>query len=420
MNAADQCPIRRCPIHADFDPLAEAYRTNPFAVFGAIPSDHSIFYAPAIDYYVVTRYADIENVLLDPETYSASPAQLPVVPLSEEAVRVMREGQHGPQPSMVMVSLDPPAHTRLRSPAVRAFTPARVARMEPEVRATVTSLLDSIDPFAPFDLVAALAFPLPATVIFDFLGIPASDWPQLKEWCGHRAELVFGRPTPQGQIAHAENMVNYRKYVRKFVAEKAEAPDDSFTSALLAIHREDPGALTTKEIGSILYSLTFAGHETTNYLIGNLVLRLLEDPARWDAIVADPRLIPGAVQETLRYDPSVSTWRRVTKKPVRLGGFDLPAGAKLLLWLAASGRDETVFANPDEFDPRRAEASKTLAFGKGIHYCIGAALSRLEAQVALEGLTSRFPRLRLCADGQPRFIANLCFRGPEELWVQSL
>ncbi len=419
MSSADQSELRKCPIHADFDPLSDAYRADPFAVFRAIPSDHAVFYAPAIDYYVVTRHADVESVLLDPKTYSASPAQLPVVPLSDEAVSVMREGQHAPQPSMVMVSLDPPAHTRLRSPAARALTPTRVAQMEPKIRATVTKLLDAIDPSRPFDLVEALAFPLPATVIFDFLGIPESDWMRLKEWCGHRAELVFGRPTPEAQVEHATNMVKYRKYIRQFVADKVQAPDDSFTSALLAIHREDPDTITTEEIGSILYSLTFAGHETTNCLIGNLVLRLLEDPSRWDVIVSDPTLIPGAVQEILRYDPSVAIWRRITEKAVRLGGVDIPAGAKLLLCLNASGRDEAVFPNPDNFDPRRAEATKTLAFGKGIHYCIGAALSRLEAQVALEGLIARFPKLRLCTDRTPRFIANISFRGPEELWVQS-
>jgi cytochrome P450 len=290
--------------------------------------------------------------------------------------------------------------------------------MEPRIRATVDQLLDTIDPSAPFDLVSTLTFPLPATIIFTFVGIPERDWPQLKEWCGHRAGLAWGRPTPREQVHHAENMASYRRYLRELVASKANVRADDFASALLAIHDEIPDALTHDEITSILFSLTFAGHETTNYLIGNVVRRLLEDPARWDAVGADPELIPGAVNETLRYDPSVPAWRRVTKRPVTLGGVDLPHGAKLFLWLAASGRDASVFPEPETFDLRRANATKTLAFGKGIHYCLGAALGRLEAQIAIEVLTRRYPRLRLLAGEELSFPPNISFRGPQALWVR--
>jgi cytochrome P450 len=299
-----------CPVHADFDPLSPTFLADPFAVLASLSRETPVFYAPSMDYYVVTRYADIEAVFLDHETYSAAITQLPLVPLVPEAAQILRAGGITSQPSMV--SLDPPAHTRLRAPTVRAFTPRRVAQMAPRIRATVAQLLDAINPAAPFDLVATLTFPLPATIIFSFLGIPERDWPQLKTWCGHRASLSFGRPTPTEQVQHTENMAAYRGYLRAFVARKAQERDDTFTSALLAIHDENPEALTLEEMSSILFSLTFVGHETTNALIGNVVRRLLEEPARWDAVVADPALIPGAVDETLRYDPSVPVWRRVT------------------------------------------------------------------------------------------------------------
>jgi cytochrome P450 len=406
-----------CPVHAHFDPLSPAFLADPFAVLNSIPRETPVFYAPSIDYYVVTRYADIEAVFLDPETYSAAPAQLPLAQLVPEAMQILLGGGHKPQPSMV--SLDPPAHTRLRSPTARAFTPRRVAEMEPKIRRTVDQLLDAIDPSAPFDLVSTLTFPLPATIIFSFVGIPERDRPQLKEWCGHRAALAWGRATPGEQVHHAKNMAAYRSYLRELVASKVNARDDDFASALLEIHDEDPEALTEEEIGSILYSLTFAGHETTNYLIGNVARRLLEDPARWDLVVSDPELIPGAVLETLRHDPSVPVWRRVTKRPVALGGVDLPAGAKLFLWLAASGRDASVFPEPDKFDVQRTNATKTLAFGRGIHYCLGAALGKLEAQIALEILMRRFPRLRLVEGQQLSFHANISFRGPQALWVRA-
>src|SRR5580700_5200105 len=189
-----------CPVHADFDPLSPTFLDDPFAALASLPRETPVFYAPSIDYYVVTRYADIKAILLDPETYSASPAQLPLTQLVPEAVQILLGGGHRPQPSMV--SLDPPAHTRLRSPTARAFTPGRVTQMEPKIRRTINQLLDVIDPSAPFDLVSGLTFPLPATIIFSFVGIPERDWPQLKEWCGHRAALGFGRPTPDEQVQH--------------------------------------------------------------------------------------------------------------------------------------------------------------------------------------------------------------------------
>jgi cytochrome P450 len=291
--------------------------------------------------------------------------------------------------------------------------------MEPRVRATVEELLDAVDPGAPFDLVPALTFPLPASMIFSFMGVPEADWAQLKEWCGHRAGLAWGRPAPGEQVVHARGMAAYRGYLRGLVASKVDDRADDFASALLAIHDEDPEALTHEEIASILFSLSFAGHETTNYLIGNLVRRLLEERTRWEAIAADRELIPGAVDETLRFDTSVPVWRRITTRPVTLGGVDLPEGAKLFLWLASTGRDGDVFPDPDRFDPARENAHHHLAFGKGIHYCAGASLGKLEARLALAGLMDRWPELRLVEDQTIPFHPNISFRGPMELWVRA-
>jgi cytochrome P450 len=408
-----------CPVHADFDPLSAEFLSDPFAVLAELPLEETpVFYAPSIDCYVVTRYADIESVFLDPETYSAAAAQMPLVKLVPEATEILLAGGHRPQPSMV--SLDPPEHGRLRRPSARAFTPRRVTEMEPRVRATLDELLDAVDASAPFDLVQALTFPLPATVIFSFMGVPEEDYAQLKEWCGHRATLAWGRPAPAEQVEHASSMAAYRRYLRDLVAAKQTDRADDFASALLAIHDEDTDALSEEDIASILFSLSFAGHETTNYLIGNMLRRLLGDPARWDAVVADPSLIPGAVEETLRYDTSVPVWRRRAKRAVTLGGAEIPEGATLFLWLAASGRDASVFPEPERFDIARANAKRNLAFGKGIHFCIGSALGKLEAALALEALTRRFPRLRLVDDQPPlRFHPNISFRGPLEMWVRA-
>jgi cytochrome P450 len=412
-------PRPACPVHERFDPLAEDFLADPYAIMAALPLQETpVFYAPAIDGYVVTRYADVEAVFLDPDTYSAAAAQVPLVPLVPEAAEILLAGGHRPQPSMV--SLDPPAHTRLRRPTSRALTPRRVTEMEPRVRAILADLLDAVDVSAPFDLVRALTFPLPATVIFSFMGVPREDYDRLEEWCGHRASLAWGRPGAAEQVEHATSMAAYRRYLRDLVAAKATDRADDFTSALLAIHDEDPEALAQEEIASILFSLSFAGHETTNYLIGNMARRLLEAPERWDAVVADPALIPGVVEETLRHDTSVPFWRRRTRRAVTLGGVEIPEGATLFLWLAATGHDPAVFADPGRFDPERPNARRHLAFGKGIHFCIGSALGKLEAQLALEELARRFPRLRLVGDQPPlRFHPNISFRGPLEMWVRA-
>jgi cytochrome P450 len=412
-----------CPIETRFDPLDAEFLADPYAVLAALPiADAPVFYAPSIDYYVVTRYADIEQVYRDPATYSAAVAQAPLGPLVPEAQQILLAGGHRPQPSMV--SLDEPEHARLRKPAARAFSVKRVNGMVPTIRRVSAELLDAVSDRSEFDLVAALAFPLPATIVFTLIGVPDRDHPQLKRWCGYRAALSWGRPDPADQVDIATNIAAYRAYLRDLVAAKVEARADDLTSDLLAVHDENPERLTLAEIASILFSLSFAGHETTTGLIGNTVRRLLEDPDRWDAVARSvagdsTELASAAVEETLRFDPSVPAWRRVTTRPAALGGVELPLGAKLFLWLAAANRDAAVFAAPDLFDLDRANADQHLAFGRGLHYCLGASLGRLEARLAVEELARRFPRLRLVEGQQLTFHPNISFRGPQRLLVRT-
>jgi len=404
-----------CPVDESFDPLAPDFLADPYATLTALPREEQpIFFAPSIGYYVLTRYADIEQVFADPASYSAAVAQAPLVPLVAEAQRILLAGGHQPQPSMV--SLDEPEHARLRKPTARAFSMKRVTALVPVIEATTARLLDAVGPLAEFDLVAALAFPLPANIVFSLMGVPERDFAQLKHWSGYRAALGWGRPAPSDQVEIATGMAAYRAYLRQLVDAK---PGDDLTSDLIVIHRENPERLTLAEIASILFSLSFAGHETTTGLIGNSVRRLLEEPDRWSAIAADPGLIPAAVEETLRYDPSVPVWRRVTTRPVTLGGVQLPEGARLFLWLAAAGRDAAAFSQPDVFDLYRPDAARHLAFGKGLHYCLGANLGKLEAQIAVATLADRYPRLRLAPDQWLTFHPNISFRGPQALLVRT-
>ena len=410
--------VHGCPVNESFDPLAADFLADPYAVLADLPRDEQpVFFAPSIGYYVLTRYADIEKVFSDPATYSAAVAQAPLVPLVPEAQRILLAGGHKPQPSMV--SLDEPEHARLRKPTARAFSMKRVTALIPVIEATTARLLDAVGPVTDFDLVDALAFPLPASIVFSLMGVPERDYAQIKHWSGYRAALGWGRPASADQVEIAAGMAAYRTYLRDLVDAKTLMPGDDLTSDLVAIHRENRERLTLEEIASILFSLSFAGHETTTGLISNTVRRLLEVPSRWDAIVGDLGLIPAAVEETLRYDPSVPVWRRVTTRPVTLGAVDMPAGAKLFLWLAAAGRDPAAFPRPDVFDLRRPDSERHLAFGKGLHLCLGANLGRLEAQLAVAALASRYPHLRLAPDQRLTFHPNISFRGPQVLRVRT-
>ena len=406
-----------CPVDESFDPLSPEFLADPYAAMTRRPARNPIFFAPSIGYYVVSRYADVEAVFRDPATYSAAVAQAPLAPIVPEAQEILLAGGHKPQPSMA--SLDEPAHGRLRKPAARAFSMKRVTAMVPVIEATTARLLDQVGTATEFDLVGMLAFPLPANIVFSLMGVPEQDYAQLKQWCGYRAALAWGRPAAEDQVEIATSMAAYRGYMRDLVEAKVREPGNDLASDLIAIHREDPERLTLDEIASILFSLSFAGHETTTGLIANTVRRLLEEPSRWAEIVQRPDLIPAAVEETLRYDPSVAVWRRVTTRPVTLGGVDLPAGARLFLWLAAAGRDEAVFARPGEFDVHRPDAERHLAFGKGLHYCLGANLGKLEAQIAVAELVRRYPDLRLAPDQRLTFHANISFRGPQVLRLHA-
>ena len=306
--------VHGCPVDESFDPLSGDYLADPYSVMAALPlAEAPVFFAPLIGYYVVTRYADIDEVFKDPATYSAAVAQAPLAPLVAEAQRILLAGGHKPQPSMV--SLDEPDHARLRKPAARAFSMKRVQAMIPVIEATTSALLGNVGEAAEFDLVAALAFPLPANIVFSLMGVPEEDYGQLKQWCGYRAALSWGRPPPEDQIDIAGSIAAYRRYLRDLVDVKAQQPGDDLTSDLLLIHNAHPQRLTRDEISSILFSLSFAGHETTTGLIGNTVRRLLEDPQRWSAVVGRPELIPAAVEELGKLEAQIAIAQLTRRYP---------------------------------------------------------------------------------------------------------
>jgi cytochrome P450 len=389
---------------------------DPYPLFARLRAATPAFHAPEIDHWVVTRHVDVKRVLLDPETFSAANTIAPIHPLGPEAQRILREG--GWRLTPALGNNDPPDHARFRRHVHRAFTPRRVAALEPFVRATVAAGLDRLAPAGRAELMGELLTDLPATVILRLVGAPEGLMEAIEEGSRNRILFVWGRPTPEEQARLAAGMVRFWHELRALVDQRLARPGDDLTSALLAVRDGDDRVLSLDEVASVLFAFFTAGHETTSSLLGNGVNQLLRHRASWEALVAEPARIPHAVEEVLRCDTSVISWRRRARRATEIGGVAIPAGAQLLLLLGSANHDEAVFDDPERFDIARENAGQHLAFGHGIHHCLGAALARLEARVVLEELTARLPRLRLADDRPIEVLPNTTFRGPRELRVR--
>lgn len=400
----------------DFDPLDQDYLADPYPHYARFRRETPIFYAPKIDFWVVSRYEDIMGIVRDPETFSNTRVQEPLYPLTPEALEKLKGGVRVVPTTS---TADPPLHRRTRSHAARAFSARRVAMLEPRIREVANGLIDRMISEGRADMVRQFAFPLPASVVFSLIGYPEEDTEMLKDWCFDRLKLTWGRPLPEEQLQTVEKMTAFFDYIEDFVHRRAEDLRDDYTSDLLRIRAEDESNLSLEEVVSICYSLSFAGHETTTNLILNGLRQLLSRPAVWEELREDPSLIENAVEEVLRHDTSVVAWRRSTTRPVEITGVEVPEGARLMLLLASANRDERVFEDPDVLDIHRPNANKHLAFSHGIHFCLGAPLARLEARIAFELLTQRLPDLRLSPPDQRfEFDPNMSFRGPKELWAE--
>ncbi len=311
----------------------------------------------------------------------------------------------------------PPDHTRIRSFVNKAFTPKRVASMEPFIRELAVTTISRFEKDGQADLVTQLSYDLPALVIFRLLGIPDQDVPDIKEWALSRVLMNFGNPSEQEQLGHAGNLVKYWQYCVELVNSRLQHPTDDLPGDMARVFNSGDHTVSTHEMAGLVYGMLTAGHETTTNLLWNSFRDLLTHRSQWEALVADPARIPNAIEEMLRFAPSVFTWKRKVKRPVTVAGVELPVGANVLLLLGSANHDSEHFVDGDELDITRKNARDHLAFGLGIHYCLGAPLARLESRVVLEELTRRLPNLRL-KEQEFTFAANTSFRGPDHVLVQ--
>lgn len=399
-----------------FDPFRDPYLADPYVFFAEARAAGPVFYDPALDYWIVTRHVDVRRVFQTPKLFSAAIALAPLTPLCPHAQSLLTQASFSAAP--VLTNADPPAHTRVRRLANIAFTPRRVAAMEPFVREVTRRFMRERFVNGHADLIRALAWELPALVVFRVLGVPDGDLPRVKSGAQSRLLVMFGHPSSEQQIDLAGGMASFWQYAQELVDARTAGPRDDFTSDLILARDHDIPALTRHEVTTVVFGLLLAGHETTTNLIGNTMRRMLTDRAAWDEIRRAPELIPGAVEEVLRFDSSVIAWRRRTTRAVEIGGVEVPANANLLLLIGSANRDPAMFEDPERFDIHRANADEHLAFGHGAHFCLGAPLARLEARVVLEEISARYPSMRLTPGQALRFLPNIAFRGPLSLLAE--
>jgi cytochrome P450 len=370
--------------------LAPATWADPYPYFARLRRDDPVSWNSWWKGWVVTRYDDVDYLLRRSAEVSAAtvaPARARATP---EQLK-LREATFRLLGSWLPLN-DPPDHTRLRKLVNKAFTPATVARLEPGIAARAGELLDAVDGREQFDVVRDFSHPLTLAVIAEMLGIPEADRAEVGVWGQEIMLLVLEGRDSSGRQDVAERVLReLEQYFRRLVNQRRRDSREDLVSALASAEHEG-GLLSEDEVIATCILLIFAGQETTTGLIANAVVALDAHPGQRDLLAASPELMPGAVEELLRYCGTVFAITRVAKAPFRLRDRQISAGDKLLLVLAAANRDPAQFSDPDRLDVTRS-ALGHLAFAGGVHYCLGGPLARVEARIGLSQLLARYPRL---------------------------
>jgi cytochrome P450 len=318
-----------------------------------------------------------------------------------------------------LLTNDPPAHSRFRALVNKAFSARRVATLEPRIRRIANGLIDSFIGDGKVELVGQFAIGLPLTVIADALGVPHSDMDDFKRLSDDAVAQIGGMIGHQRQIECAHSFIEFQRYFEARLEERKSAPRDDLTTDLLNARLDGTKPLDIAEMLNIIYQLLVAGNETTTNLISSAMMLLMRNPDQMRLVIEDRSLVPNMIEEALRLESPVQCLFRLAKVAGEIAGVQIPHGARLAVMYASGNRDEAEFPDPDRFDVRRANARTHLGFGQGEHFCIGAALARLEARVAFEMLLARMPAIRLAA-GQNDFAHTPSFilRGLEALHLE--
>jgi cytochrome P450 len=387
-----------------FNPFDPDFRANPYPHFPALldgPPRQLNLMMPTT---LIARYDDVVAVLHDHDGFTVRRPEIP---------GRQRIDPFGGAPTIL--TADPPIHSRLRKLVSKAFTPRRVRELEPRVREITADLLSQANNSSEIEAMAALANPLPVIVIAEMLGVSAGDHAQFKQWSN---DLIssFGQESitsgPSAAGIAARNAL--RGYLAEAIKQRSANPAEDLISALVTA-RDESDALSEDELLAFVVLLLLAGNETTTNLIGNGLLALCRHPEQQQRLRANRDLIPSAIEEMLRFDPPVQMTLRVPTAATNVSGTDIPAGSLCFILLAAANRDPAHFPQPENFDVAR-DPNEHVAFGEGIHFCLGAPLARLEGAIAMELMLEKFPRLQLAnPQAKLEYRGSMALRGLSEL-----
>ena len=377
-----------------YNPISAKTRAYPFDKYEELRRKDPVHRLRTINAWVLTQYEDANAVLRDHARFSRD--------------------YGGKSAYRSMLDSDPPDHTRLRTLVSKAFTPRSVADLAPRIQQIVDDLIDATERRDRFDLIDAFAYPLPVIVIAEMLGVPSEDIEVFKLWSNAVALSVEPTVNDEQQRRIQESGEKLYDYFEGIIEQRRRNPQDDMITALIAAE-EEGDRLTHEELLATLLLLLVAGNETTRNLIGNGTLALVRNPDQLERLRNEPDLIDSAINEMLRYDSPVQLDGRMATEEVEIGGKLIKPGQRAICLLGAANRDPSVFTNPDVFDIGRQEASH-IAFGRGIHYCLGAPLAILEGRIAFSSLLNRFSSVTLLSE--PEYREQVVLRGVKELWIE--
>ena len=398
-----------------FNPLSPEFQANPYPYYDMLRQFAPVFFWEDWGIWFLSRYDNCAAVLRDSRfgheiLKVMTREQLGWLAETSESVRPLVEMQHG-----WILFKDPPDHTRLRTLVHKVFTPRTIERLRESIQAYTDKLLDEAQEAGEFDVIDGLAFPVPITVIADLLGVPASDRETFRGWSRKLAHTLELTSAEEVYVRGSEATVEFSAYLRDLAAERRKTPREDLISALVAVEAEGD-RLSEDELISMCILLLVAGHETTVNLIGNGTLALLRYPDQFARLTNDPSLIKPAVEELLRYDSPVQMTSRFIMEDMDFNGHTFRKGQQVSTLFGAANRDPEHFTDPNSLNIAR-EDNHHLAFGNGIHFCLGAPLARLEGQIVLGTLARRFPNMELTTDNPP-YRDTYVLRGLQHLPVR--
>jgi pimeloyl-[acyl-carrier protein] synthase len=391
-----------------FNPMDPEFLADPYPTYHRLRAEDPVHQSP-LGFWVLTRYEDVSAVLRDPRFIKEPLAALVAARFGADVPRGM---------GLSMLDRDPPDHTRLRALVSKAFTPRVVEGLRPRIRQIVDGLIVRAQAVGTMDLIEEFAYPIPVNVICEMMGVPVQDHERFKGWSldiARGLDSVWLPPDSEVPRRSAAARHAISGYFRELIAARRASPRGDLLSALIAAE-EAGDKLSEEELVATCILILIAGHETTVNLIGNGVLALLRHPDELDRLRRTPALITSAVEELLRYDGPVQRTARVASDDATIGGRTIRTGDMVMPFIGAADRDPAQFPDPDRLDLSRGD-NRHLAFGWGIHFCLGAPLARVEGQIAIDALVRRLPRLALVGD-TPEYRQSLTLRGLKTLPVK--